>query len=155
MTVIIVGETVSTLVTISRWVVIWIICCAYNITSNELCILMANFNLQGRMNDFSMALAGCAKRVEPNELSDPNAVETTSKFTPTARMVLMIISRYIRVFNILSYASFTRSHRPLLTPQGRRRIVNRGLLTEKEHSILVNSRIPPTSADLDNGSDKR
>eukprot|EP00571_Detonula_confervacea_P002973 CAMPEP_0172314520 /NCGR_PEP_ID=MMETSP1058-20130122/22741_1 /TAXON_ID=83371 /ORGANISM="Detonula confervacea, Strain CCMP 353" /LENGTH=568 /DNA_ID=CAMNT_0013028411 /DNA_START=254 /DNA_END=1960 /DNA_ORIENTATION=- len=115
---------------------------SYNCWRNCLSIC---YNLQGRMNDFSMALAGCAKRVEPSETCDPNAVETTSKFTPAARKILMIISRYIRVFNILSYASFTRSHRPLLTPQGMRRMVNRGLLTEKEHSILINSRVSATA----------
>ena len=103
------------------------------------------YNLQGRMNDFSMALAGCAKRVEPADTSDPNSVEATSKFTPAARKILIIISRYIRLFNILSYASFTRSHRPLLTPQGMRRMVARGLLTEKEHSILINSRVTATA----------
>ncbi|KAL7499016.1 hypothetical protein ACHAWT_009612 [Skeletonema menzelii] len=56
----------------------------------------------------------------------------------------MIIARYIRLFNILSYASFTRSHRPLLTPQGMRQCISRGLMTEKEHSILINSRISAT-----------
>lgn len=115
---------------------------SYNCWRNSLNIC---YNLQGRLNDFSMALAGCAKRVEPKETLDPNSVDATSKFTLPARKILMIISRYIRVFNILSYASFTRSHRPLLTPQGMRRMVNRGLLTEKEHSILINSRVSPTA----------
>eukprot|EP00578_Thalassiosira_sp_NH16_P029658 CAMPEP_0181076280 /NCGR_PEP_ID=MMETSP1071-20121207/336_1 /TAXON_ID=35127 /ORGANISM="Thalassiosira sp., Strain NH16" /LENGTH=580 /DNA_ID=CAMNT_0023157453 /DNA_START=153 /DNA_END=1892 /DNA_ORIENTATION=- len=103
------------------------------------------YTLQGRLNDLSMALAGCAKRVEPSSFSDPNSDETTSKFTPQSRKILTIIARYIRLFNILSYASFTRSHRPLLTPQGMRQMIRRGLLTDKEHSILINSRVTATA----------
>jgi len=103
------------------------------------------YNLQGKLNDFSMALAGCAKRVEPPSTADTRSVETTSKFTPPSRKILTIIARYIRLFNILSYASFTRSHRPLLTPQGMRQMITRGLLTEKEHAILINSRIAATA----------
>jgi len=112
------------------------------------------YNLQGRLNDFGMALAGCAKRDEPRLSSSSSSkramqaaedVEATSKFTPGARKVLTIISRYVRLFNILCYASFARSHRPLLTPQGMRRMVTRGLLTEKEHTILINSRVAATA----------
>lgn len=103
------------------------------------------YDLQGKINDLSMALAGCATRVEPPRGSDTSAVETTSKFTPAAKKTLTIIARYIRLFNILSYASFTKSHRPLLTPQGMRMMVKRGLLTDKEHSIIVNSSIGATN----------
>ena len=111
------------------------------------------YNLQGRLNDFGMSLAGCAKRDEPRLSSSSSKramqaaedVEAVSTFTPGARKILTIISRYVRLFNILSYASFTRSHRPLLTPQGMRRMVTRGLLTEKENSILINSRVAATA----------
>ncbi|KAL7550581.1 hypothetical protein ACHAWF_015292 [Thalassiosira exigua] len=103
------------------------------------------YTLQGRLNDFSMALAGCARRVEPKDGSDPCSVDTTSKFTSAARKILTIIGRYIRLFNILAYASFTRSHRPLLTPQGMRQMVKRGLLTEKEYSILTDSKVSLTN----------
>jgi len=97
------------------------------------------YTLQARMNDFSIAMAGCAKRTEP---TDP---EGTSTFTPASRKTLLVLSRYIRLFNILCYASFTRSHRPLLTRQGMRRLVARGLMTEKEQTILTNSNIAATS----------
>ena len=90
-------------------------------------------------------IAGCAKRIEPNQNLDPSLVETSSTFTPAARKLLLIIARYIRLFNMLSYASFTRSHRPLLTPQGMRRMVSRGLLTEKEHALLINSQVSALS----------
>eukprot|EP00986_Skeletonema_menzelii_P020592 scaffold31733_cov166-Skeletonema_menzelii.AAC.1 len=102
------------------------------------------YNLQGGLNDLSMTLAGSAKRDEPSSSADLRSVETTSRYTPQSRKILMIIARYIRLFNILSYASFTRSHRPLLTPQGMRQCISRGLMTEKEHSILINSRISAT-----------
>eukprot|EP00555_Chaetoceros_dichaeta_P007425 CAMPEP_0198270568 /NCGR_PEP_ID=MMETSP1447-20131203/45556_1 /TAXON_ID=420782 /ORGANISM="Chaetoceros dichaeta, Strain CCMP1751" /LENGTH=338 /DNA_ID=CAMNT_0043962663 /DNA_START=1 /DNA_END=1017 /DNA_ORIENTATION=+ len=46
------------------------------------------------------------------------------------------MARYVRVFNILTYASFTGSHRPLLTLQGMRRLVERGVITEAERTIL-------------------
>jgi len=102
------------------------------------------YNVQGRLNDLGMALAGCARRIEPQDDMDPSSLGTTSTFTEPSRKLLLIIARYIRVFNILMYASFTRSHRPLLTPQGMRRMVKRGLLTEKEHSLLTNSQVPVT-----------
>ncbi|KAL9188287.1 hypothetical protein ACHAXT_006665 [Thalassiosira profunda] len=96
------------------------------------------YNVQGSLNNFSMALAGCSRRTETAD------GVTTSTFTEPARKVLLIVARYIRLFNILSYASFTRSHRPLLTPQGMRQMVKRGLMTEKERDVLVNSRVSTT-----------
>jgi len=101
--------------------------------------------VQGRLNDLSMALAGYARRVEPSPTMDPSSADTTSSYTEPSKKVLIIIARYIRLFNILSYASFTRSHRPLLTPQGMRRMVKRGLLTEKERTLLTTSKVSATS----------
>jgi hypothetical protein len=52
---------------------------------------------------------------------------------------------YIRLLNILSYASFTLSHRPILTPRGIRRLVERHIITPREHEILVSaSKLPAT-----------
>lgn len=101
--------------------------------------------VQGRLNDLSMALAGYARRVEPLQSMDPASPDTTSSYTEPSKKVLIIIARYIRLFNILSYASFTRSHRPLLTPQGMRRMVKRGLITEKERILLTTSKVSATS----------
>mmetsp|Transcript_8105 Transcript_8105/g.12206 ORF Transcript_8105/g.12206 Transcript_8105/m.12206 type:complete len:628 (-) Transcript_8105:2024-3907(-) len=67
-----------------------------------------------------------------------------STYTEPAREVLELMARYTRVFNILCYASFTGSHRPLLTPQGMRRMVDRGIITEPERDILSNAQIPVT-----------
>ena len=101
------------------------------------------YTLQGRMNDFSMSLAACAKRIDNKP--DDDEFQDTSSFAPESRKVLLVVARYIRLFNILSYASFTRSHRPLLTPLGLRRMVARGLLTPKEFNLLINPRVTATS----------
>jgi len=41
-------------------------------------------------------------------------------------------------------ASFTRSHRPILTPRGMRRLVERGILTPREREILTDAEVPAT-----------
>ena len=93
--------------------------------------------LQGRLNDLVMALAGFAQRVDHDG-------KGSSEFTPASRKVLVVVARYIRLFNILSYASLTRTLRPLLTPQGMRRMETRGLMTAKERNVLKNTRAPAT-----------
>ena len=70
--------------------------------------------------------------------------EPFSTYTEPARQTLELMSRYIRVFNLLTYASFTGSHRPLLTPQGMRRLVDRGIITEDERQVLSEVQVPVT-----------
>lgn len=94
--------------------------------------------LQGRLNDLGMSLAAHATRVTPSSPDIP------STYTPQSRQALELVSRYVRVFNLLTYASFTRSHRPILTPRGMRRLVERGILTPKEREILIDAEIPAT-----------
>ena len=94
--------------------------------------------LQGRLNDLGMTLAAHATRVSPSSPDIP------STYTPQSKQALELVSRYVRVFNLLTYASFTRSHRPILTPRGMRRLVERGILTPKEREILIDSEIPAT-----------
>ncbi|KAL7564626.1 hypothetical protein ACA910_009316 [Epithemia clementina (nom. ined.)] len=67
-----------------------------------------------------------------------------SKCTDASRRMLELISRYCRLFNLLTYASFTRSHRPILTPAGMRRLVDRGLLTPQEREVLIRTELPAT-----------
>jgi hypothetical protein len=113
--------------------------------------------LQGRLNDLNMNLAAHAARVEPKYRSSkdkaaaaavaPNGdVEEPvfSTYTEPARQVLELMARYVRVFNLLTYASFTGSHRPLLTPQGMRRLVDRGIITEDERKVLSDVQVPVT-----------
>lgn len=85
-----------------------------------------------------MTLAAHATRTRP---SNPDVPST---YTPQSRQALELVSRYVRVFNLLTYASFTRSHRPILTPMGMRRLVERGILTPKEREILSEAEVPAT-----------
>ena len=94
--------------------------------------------LQGRLNDLGMTLAAHATRTKPSSPDIP------STYTPQSRQALELVSRYVRVFNLLTYASFTRSHRPILTPRGMRRLVERGILTPKEREILTDAEVPAT-----------
>ncbi len=94
--------------------------------------------LQGRLNDLGMTLAAHAARKTPASPTEP------STYTAASRQMLELMSRYIRMFNVLTYASFTRSHRPILTPRGMRRLVERGLLTAQERQVLVDAEIPAT-----------
>ena len=123
--------------------------------------------LKGRLNDLGFTMASHADRISS---SNPDESGT---FTPGARQVLELMARYVRVFHLLTYASFTRNHRPILTPLGMRyvfyhqwmfenklfimlrivclylplyirRLVDRGLLTQAERKILINSEVPAT-----------
>ena len=94
--------------------------------------------LQGRLNDLGMAMAAYAQRTIPDDPSEP------STYTAGSRQILELTGRYIRVFNILTYASFTSSHRPVLTPRGMRRLVDRGIITSKERQILSDAQLPVT-----------
>ena len=85
-----------------------------------------------------MNMASHAARVTP---SNPTEKST---YTVSSRQILELMSRYTRLFNLLTYASFTRSHRPILTPRGLRRLVERGLMTATELDVLVDAVIPAT-----------
>ncbi|GAX23193.1 hypothetical protein FisN_39Hh011 [Fistulifera solaris] len=94
--------------------------------------------LQGRLHDMDMTLAVHAVRQQG---SDPYA---PTRYTKESRQLLQVVARWVRLFNLLTYASFTRSHRPILTPMGMRRLVDRGLMTPEERVILTESKLPAT-----------
>lgn len=96
--------------------------------------------LQGRLHDLDMTLAAHATR-KPNPNAGPNEPST---YTSASKQLLELVSRYVRLFNLMTYASFTRSHRPILTPRGMRRMVERGLITATERQVLVDCDVPPT-----------
>ena len=104
----------------------------------------------GRLNDLGMLLATYASRTNPppSPPSSPTPSSSSesnmSTYTPGSKQVLTLISRYVRLFNLLTYASFTRSHRPILTPRGMRRLVERGIITKPERLALVDADIPAT-----------
>lgn len=58
--------------------------------------------LQGRLHDVGMTLAIHAERKVPSGPNEP------STYTPASRQILELVSRYVRLFNVLTYASFTR-----------------------------------------------
>lgn len=58
--------------------------------------------LQGRLHDVGMTLAIHAERKPPSSPNEP------STYTAASRQTLELISRYVRLFNVLTYASFTR-----------------------------------------------
>lgn len=115
--------------------------------------------LQGRLQDINMSLAAHATRKPrspgkasggsssssiPTSSTSSSSTTASSTFTAASRQTLELISRYARLFNLLTYASFTRSHRPILTPRGMRRLVERGLMTQQEREVLVNAELPAT-----------
>ncbi len=53
--------------------------------------------LQGRLNDLGMTLAAHATRTKPRSPDVP------STYTPQSRQALELVSRYVRVFNLLTY----------------------------------------------------
>lgn len=58
--------------------------------------------LQGRLHDVGMTLAIHATRKPPSSPNEP------STYTTASRQTLELVSRYVRLFNVLTYASFTR-----------------------------------------------
>lgn len=120
--------------------------------------------LQGRLHDISLLLAAHAAREGGVPISSPSSDTTStnsaknstttsstntnqyeySTYTKASKQLLQLISRYVRLFNLLSYASLTRSHRPIVTPRGMRRLVERKLMTELERDILISADIPAT-----------
>lgn len=98
--------------------------------------------IQGRLLDINMSACVHAARSSPKKTEDGQYEFST--YTEPARQVLELMARYVRVFNMLTYASFTGSHRPLLTLQGMRRLVDRGVITEAERTILSDPQLPVT-----------
>ena len=82
--------------------------------------------VQGRLNDLGLLCAASAARDE------------NGNFTPTSLRLLETISRYIRLFNVLLYASVSTRFAPLLTPAGLELLVESGELTGEERELLLN-----------------
>ena len=84
--------------------------------------------VQGRLNDFCLLCATYAER---------NA--TTGAYTPAAEITLRTVSRYVRLFHMLFYASVTTRFAPLKTPQGLSELVRVGAITAEEREGLLES----------------
>ena len=61
--------------------------------------------LQGRLHDLDMTLACHARRIPGSDPLDP------STYTPGSRKVLELVSRYVRLFNLLTYVCAVWVHR--------------------------------------------
>ena len=84
--------------------------------------------VQGRLNDVGLLCAAFAKRDE-----------TSRSYTSEAEAVLSTCSRYVRLFNMLFYASISTRFAPLKTPQGLSVLVEAGALTSEEREGLLES----------------
>lgn len=84
--------------------------------------------VQGRLNDIGLLCAAFAQR-------DPS----TGDYTPEANELLGLIARYVRLWNMLFYASVTTRFAPLKTPSGLSALVETGALTADEREGLLSS----------------
>lgn len=81
--------------------------------------------LQGRLNDIGLLIATAAKR------------DDLGSYTPESERLLERVARYVRLFNVLFYASVTTRFAPLCTPAGLNQLVESGALTEDERLALL------------------
>ncbi|KAL1523646.1 hypothetical protein AB1Y20_018581 [Prymnesium parvum] len=83
--------------------------------------------VQGRLNDIGLLCATAAER-------NPDGT-----YTEDAEDFLSTLARYIRLFNMLFYASVTKRFAPLRTPKGLAELVQQGALTSNERQALLQS----------------
>ena len=84
--------------------------------------------VQGRLNDLHLLLATHAKRERTESGS--------STYTPAAKQLLSDVGDYARLFHILFWASHAKQYRILLTKTGLQRMVDRGIMTKQQLSVL-------------------
>ena len=82
--------------------------------------------MQGRLNDLGLLCATYAERDA-----------TTGQYTPEAEELLQTVSRYVRLFHYLFYASVTTRFAPLKTPKGLSALVAAGVCTADERDGLL------------------
>lgn len=84
--------------------------------------------VQGRLNDVGLLCATFCERDS-----------TTGRYTPEAEALLQTVSRYVRLFHMLFYASVSTRFAALKTPQGLQDLVQAGALTNEERDGLLES----------------
>mmetsp|Transcript_11059 Transcript_11059/g.36622 ORF Transcript_11059/g.36622 Transcript_11059/m.36622 type:complete len:456 (+) Transcript_11059:99-1466(+) len=84
--------------------------------------------VQGRLNDLGLLCAAFATRDA-----------ATGSYTSEAEETLRTVARYVRLFNILFYASVTTQFAPLQSPQGLDALIDLGALTADEKDGLLAS----------------
>jgi Bestrophin, RFP-TM, chloride channel len=80
--------------------------------------------IQGRINDFMLLLATCAKR------------DMEGSFTAEARALMEDVGSSSRLMHAFFWASVARCFKPLTSPMGLERMAQRGLMTHKQLSVL-------------------
>ena len=73
--------------------------------------------VQGRLNDIGLLCATAAER------------KADGTYTDDAEEFLETVARYVRLFNMLLYASVTKRFAPLGTPKGLAELVSAGAIT--------------------------
>jgi hypothetical protein len=82
--------------------------------------------VQGRLNDLGMLVAnGVAREADSGE------------FTPLADELLAQIARYVRLWNMLLYASVTTRFAPLASPSGLTELMRSGAISDEERRALL------------------
>ena len=97
--------------------------------------------VQGRLNDIGILLATHAKRDE------------SAQYLPESRELLQEVARWVRLFHILYWASQVRpavgdeitSISVLRTEPGLARLRERGLITKREHKLLLSGALTETT----------
>lgn len=84
--------------------------------------------VQGRLNDIGLMCAAFAQRDKE-----------TGRYTEKAEALLALIARYVRLWNMLFYASVTTAFAPLKTPDGLSALVEASALTADEREGLLSS----------------
>jgi len=98
--------------------------------------------VQGRVNDLGMLLAVHAAR------------DASGKFTPESRELLEDVARWIRLYHILFWSGQVRPARGdrgvsfsvLRTERGLKGLLEKGLITEREHELLADNDLLPETA---------
>jgi len=90
-------------------------------------------SIQGRLQDINLMLATHLFR------------DATGEFTPESRSVLEDTARHIRLLHALFWVGIDDSLSLIRTDRGLRRLVERGLMSEREHYSLTTSGVPHTA----------
>lgn len=84
-------------------------------------------SLQGRLHDISFLVSSFAAR------------DDEGNYTPDARKLLEDTARNVRLLHIIFWSGLDDSLSSLRTPEGIKRLVQRGVLTEREEQTLIAS----------------
>ena len=88
-------------------------------------MLTISRRVQGRLNDLSLLCAASAARCQDDQ----------NTYTRGAEQLLLVVGRYVRLFNILLYAFVSKRFAPLRTPEDWEILVEFAALTSESASF--------------------